>query len=40
MTCCTASRCHRSKHNWTWPVAPLGEESADYQIVHEVVATY
>ncbi|CAN7181641.1 hypothetical protein [Rhizobium sp. LjRoot258] len=26
--------------NWKWPVAPLGEESADYQIVHEVVATY
>ncbi|MBB4168202.1 hypothetical protein [Rhizobium sp. BK068] len=26
--------------NWTWPVAPLGEESADYQIVHKVVAAY
>ncbi len=23
---------------WTWPVAPLGEESRDYQIVHEVIA--
>ncbi|MBB3394054.1 hypothetical protein FHT71_000700 [Rhizobium sp. BK060] len=26
--------------NWTWPVAPLGEESADYQIVQKVVAAY
>ncbi|MBB3314821.1 hypothetical protein FHT77_000663 [Rhizobium sp. BK181] len=26
--------------DWTWPVAPLGEESADYQIVHKVVAAY
>ncbi len=26
--------------NWSWPVAPLGEESADYQIVHKVVAAY
>ena len=25
---------------WAWPVAPLGEESADYQIVHKVVAAY
>jgi len=25
---------------WTWPVAPLGEESADYQIVHKVVGAY
>ncbi|OWV84981.1 hypothetical protein ATY81_11675 [Rhizobium sp. R72] len=25
---------------WKWAVAPLGEESADYQIVHEVVAAY
>lgn len=23
---------------WTWPVAPLGEESRDYQIVHDVIA--
>jgi hypothetical protein len=23
---------------WTWPVAPLGEESPDYQIVHQVIA--
>ncbi|TQX89927.1 MULTISPECIES: hypothetical protein [Rhizobium] len=23
---------------WTWPVAPLGEESRDYQIVHQVIA--
>jgi hypothetical protein len=22
---------------WTWPVAPLGEESPDYRIVHEVI---
>ncbi|EPE99843.1 hypothetical protein [Rhizobium grahamii] len=26
--------------DWTWPVAPIGEESADYQIVHKVVAAY
>lgn len=26
--------------NWQWPVAPLGEESNDYQIVHQVVAAY
>lgn len=24
---------------WTWPVAPLGEESKDYQIVHDVIAS-
>lgn len=24
---------------WEWPVAPLGEESGDYQIVHKVIAT-
>lgn len=24
---------------WDWPVAPLGEESRDYQIVHKVIAT-
>jgi hypothetical protein len=23
---------------WTWPVAPLGEESRDYQIIHQVIA--
>jgi hypothetical protein len=23
---------------WAWPVAPLGEESKDYQIVHQVIA--
>lgn len=28
------------KASWTWPVAPLGEESRDYQMVHKVVATY
>jgi hypothetical protein len=26
-------------NRWTWPVAPLGEESRDYQIVHDVIAT-
>jgi hypothetical protein len=26
--------------NWTWPVAPLGEESKDYQIVHQVIAAW
>jgi len=26
--------------DWKWPVAPIGEESADYQIVHKVVAAY
>ncbi|MGI2035036.1 hypothetical protein ACRQ1B_21875 [Rhizobium panacihumi] len=24
---------------WSWPVAPLGEESRDYQVVHDVIAT-
>ena len=24
--------------SWTWPVAPIGEESRDYQIVHDVIA--
>ncbi|MCL6706056.1 hypothetical protein M8R20_03485 [Pseudomonas sp. R2.Fl] len=24
---------------WAWPVAPFGEESADYRIVHKVVAS-
>lgn len=23
---------------WTWPVSPIGEESKDYQIVHQVIA--
>lgn len=23
---------------WDWPVAPFGEESADYQVVHRVIA--
>ncbi|AJD40236.1 hypothetical protein C9413_04065 [Rhizobium sp. SEMIA 4085] len=26
--------------SWSWPVAPIGEESADYQIVHKVIAAY
>jgi hypothetical protein len=26
--------------NWTWPVAPFGEESKDYQIVHQVIAAW
>ena len=25
---------------WSWPVAPLGEESRDYQIRHKVIAAY
>jgi hypothetical protein len=25
---------------WSWPVVPTGEESADYQIVHRVIAAY
>ncbi len=24
--------------SWNWPVAPLGEESPDYQVVHRVIA--
>jgi hypothetical protein len=28
------------RQGWTWPVAPFGEESRDYQILHEVVAAY
>jgi hypothetical protein len=24
---------------WSWPVAPFGEESRDYQVVHDVIAT-
>lgn len=27
-----------AKASWDWPVAPLGEESRDYQIVHRVIA--
>jgi hypothetical protein len=26
-----------ARDRWAWPVAPLGEESGDYQIVHEVI---
>lgn len=26
------------RQSWEWPVAPLGEESRDYRIVHRVVA--
>jgi hypothetical protein len=29
-----------AKASWTWPVAPLSEESRDYQIVHQVIAAY
>ncbi|MEB2846845.1 hypothetical protein GAO09_16985 [Rhizobiales bacterium RZME27] len=25
--------------SWSWPVAPFGEESRDYQVVHDVIAT-
>jgi hypothetical protein len=25
---------------WSWPVVPIGEESADYQIVHRVIASH
>ncbi|NLS02511.1 hypothetical protein HGP14_03890 [Rhizobium sp. P32RR-XVIII] len=28
------------KTSWTWPVAPLGEESRDYQIIHHVIAAW
>jgi hypothetical protein len=28
------------RRNWTWPVAPFGEESSDYQIVHQVIAAW
>ncbi|MDP9835372.1 hypothetical protein J2T09_000113 [Neorhizobium huautlense] len=24
--------------SWSWPVAPFGEESRDYQVVHDVIA--
>ncbi|MBB3656367.1 hypothetical protein FHX15_001580 [Rhizobium sp. BK650] len=29
-----------AKARWDWPVAPLGEESRDYQIVHKVIAAW
>jgi hypothetical protein len=29
-----------AKAKWSWPVAPIGEESSDYQIVHQVIAAY
>jgi hypothetical protein len=29
-----------AERNWTWPVAPFGEESRDYQIVHQVIAAW
>jgi hypothetical protein len=29
-----------AKASWSWPVAPVGEESPDYQIVHQVIAAY
>ncbi|WP_049736039.1 hypothetical protein [Rhizobium ecuadorense] len=29
-----------SKAAWTWPVAPLGEESRDYRIEHKVIAAW
>jgi len=25
---------------WAWPVVPTGEESADYQVIHQVIAVY
>jgi hypothetical protein len=28
------------RQNWIWPVAPFGEESKDYQIVHQVIAAW
>ncbi|MBY4591419.1 MULTISPECIES: hypothetical protein [Rhizobium] len=28
------------KATWTWPVAPLGEESRDYRIEHKVIAAW
>lgn len=27
-----------ARDRWTWPVAPPGEESRDYQIIHQVIA--
>lgn len=29
-----------AKASWVWPVVPIGEESRDYQIVHQVIAAY
>ncbi|OWV71931.1 hypothetical protein ATY77_10340 [Rhizobium sp. R634] len=29
-----------AKAAWTWPVAPLGEESRDYRIEHKVIAAW
>ncbi len=29
-----------ARANWTWPVVPTGEESPDYQVVHQVIAAY
>lgn len=29
-----------AKAVWTWPVAPLGEESKDYKIEHKVIAVW
>ncbi|RUM26591.1 hypothetical protein EFQ99_07195 [Rhizobium vallis] len=29
-----------AKAVWTWPVAPLGEESKDYRIEHKVIAAW
>lgn len=29
-----------AKAAWTWPVAPLGEESKDYRIEHKVIAAW
>jgi hypothetical protein len=29
-----------AKAGWLWPVAPFGEESKDYQIVHQVIAAW
>ncbi|MGG7576492.1 hypothetical protein [Rhizobium sp. Nf11,1] len=29
-----------AKAAWTWPVAPLGEESKDYKIEHKVIAAW
>ncbi|SMD16685.1 hypothetical protein [Rhizobium sp. RU36D] len=28
----------QASSSWQWPVAPLGEESRDYQIIHQVIA--
>ncbi|KRB49857.1 hypothetical protein ASE04_14725 [Rhizobium sp. Root708] len=26
--------------SWAWPVVPTGEESPDYQVIHQVIAAY